>query len=103
MYASKAEYKPSATEKKIALFSGSDNVEVPIIEKKTAQVLSIHGDLANVMEMTTFETMDLKIPEELKNSDDFTRIREESKRKGRVVREAFIDGEKIKSEREFEA
>jgi len=54
-------------EKKIALFSGSDNVEVPIIEKKTAQVLSIHGDLANVMEMTTFETMDLKIPEELKD------------------------------------
>ena len=51
----------------------------------------------------TFIIDEIKIPEELKNSDDFTRIREESKRKGRVVREAFIDGEKIKSEREFEA
>lgn len=44
----------------------SDNVEVPIIEKKTAQVLSIQGDTANVMDSETYETFDLKIPEELK-------------------------------------
>lgn len=41
-------------------------VEVPIIEKKNAQVLSIVGDTANVMDMETFETFDLTIPEELK-------------------------------------
>ena len=76
-------------EKKIALFSGSDKVEVPIIEKKTAQVLSIHGDLANVMEMTTFETMDLKIPEELKD-----RVKE-----GEMVSYWIIMDEKVMMEK----
>jgi translation initiation factor 5A len=43
-----------------------DNVEVPVIDKRNAQVLSIHGDIANVMDAETYETFDLKIPEELK-------------------------------------
>ena len=43
------------------------NVNVPIIEKKNAQILSISGDTANVMDSTTYETFDLKIPEELKD------------------------------------
>jgi len=42
-----------------------DNVEVPIIEKKTAQVLSISGNKANVMDAENYETFDLEIPEEL--------------------------------------
>ena len=45
-----------------------DNVESPIIEKKGAQVLSVSGDIANVMDEETFETFDLKIPDELKDS-----------------------------------
>ena len=45
---------------------GHDNIEVPIVEKKTAQVLSIQGNTANVMDSETYETFDLKIPEELK-------------------------------------
>ena len=45
-----------------------DNVEVPIIEKKGAQVLSINGGKANVMDLETYETFDLPIPEELKAS-----------------------------------
>lgn len=52
--------------KKIFVKPGHDNIEVPIIEKKTAQVLSIQGDKANVMDMQTYETFDLKIPDELK-------------------------------------
>ncbi len=44
----------------------SDNVEVPIIEKKSAQVLSVSGDTANVMDSESYETFDLKIPEEMK-------------------------------------
>ena len=44
----------------------SDNVEVPIIEKKSAQVLSVTGDNANVMDTENYETFDLLIPEELK-------------------------------------
>ena len=55
--------------KRIVVMPGHDNIEVPIVEKKTAQVLSIQGDTANVMESETYETFDLKIPEELKAED----------------------------------
>ena len=50
--------------KRIVVMPGHDNVEVPIIEKRTAQVLSVHGDIANVMDSETYETFDLKIQEE---------------------------------------
>jgi len=43
-----------------------DKVDVPIIEKKPAQVLSILGDIANVMDLETYENFDLKIPDDLK-------------------------------------
>lgn len=52
--------------KRVTIMPGHDNVDVPIIEKKTAQVLSIQNDVANVMDSETYETFDLKIPEELK-------------------------------------
>ncbi len=52
--------------KRIAVMPGHDNVEVPIIEKRTAQVLSVHEGMANVMDSDTYETFDLKIPEEFK-------------------------------------
>jgi len=52
--------------KRIVVMPGHDNVEVPIIEKKNAQVLSVQNDIANVMDSETYETFDLKIPEELK-------------------------------------
>jgi len=52
--------------KRVAVMPGHDNVEVPIIEKKAAQVLSIQEDVANVMHSESYETFDLKIPEELK-------------------------------------
>ncbi len=52
----------------IQIVPGGDNVDVPIIEKKSAQVLSLQGDSANVMDMETFETFDIKIPEELKDN-----------------------------------
>ena len=53
--------------KKIVVMPGHDNVEVPIIEKKSAQILSMQGDVANVMDSETYETFDLKIPEDLKS------------------------------------
>ncbi len=45
---------------------GHDKVEAPIIEKKTAQVLSVAGNMASIMDMESYETFDLEIPEELK-------------------------------------
>src|SRR3989338_6925617 len=52
--------------KRIEVLPAHDNVEVPIIEKKSAQVLSVNGDSANVMDSENYETFDLEIPEELK-------------------------------------
>ena len=52
--------------KRVVVMPGHDNVAVPIVEKKNAQVLSIQGDTANVMDSATYETFDLKIPEDLK-------------------------------------
>ncbi len=54
--------------KRVVVMPGHDNIEVPIVEKKTAQVLSIQGDTANVMDSETYETFDLKIPDDLKDS-----------------------------------
>lgn len=53
-------------QKRVKVIPGSDKIDVPIIEKEAAQVLSIQGDTANVMDAKTYETFDLKIPEELK-------------------------------------
>ena len=53
-------------QKKIHLCPSTDNVEVPVIEKNNAQVLSVHGDTATVMDNSTFETFDIKIADELK-------------------------------------
>jgi len=52
--------------KRNMILPGHDNVEVPVIEKKTAQVLSITGNTANVMDSETYETFDLEIPADLK-------------------------------------
>ncbi|HYD02918.1 MAG TPA: translation initiation factor IF-5A [Alphaproteobacteria bacterium] len=54
--------------KREIVMPGHDNIDVPIVEKKTAQILSINNDTANVMDAETFETFDLKIPEELKDT-----------------------------------
>ncbi len=52
-------------EKKVVVLPGHEKVDSPLIEKKSAQVLSIHGDIVNVMDEENFETFDIKIPEEL--------------------------------------
>jgi translation initiation factor 5A len=52
--------------KRVVVMPGHDNVEVPIIEKRNAQVLNVHGDMANVMDSETYDTFDLKIPDEFK-------------------------------------
>ncbi len=37
-------------------------VEVPIVEKKTAQVLAVTGDSVQLMDMETYETFELPLP-----------------------------------------
>lgn len=53
--------------KRIFISPTSDKVDVPIVEKKEAQVLSVHEDRANVMDLESYETFDMQIPEDLKD------------------------------------
>jgi len=41
-------------------------VQVPMIDKRKAQILSIAGDEVQLMDMDTYETFQLPIPEEYK-------------------------------------
>jgi translation initiation factor 5A len=41
-------------------------IEVPIVDKRVGQVLSISGNVAQLMDMETYETFDAVIPEEVK-------------------------------------
>jgi len=56
--------------KRIVAVPGSERFDVPLIEKKKAQVLSItpNGEMANVMDLESFETMDLLIMEEARGT-----------------------------------
>ena len=51
--------------KRIIVMPGHDHIDVPIIDKKTAQVLSINGDTEKVIDSETYETLELKIPSAL--------------------------------------
>jgi translation initiation factor 5A len=56
--------------KRVVAVPGSERFEVPLIEKKKAQVLSLNstGDMANVMDLESFETLDLPVMEEAKGT-----------------------------------
>ncbi len=53
--------------KRVIVMPGHDNIDAPIIDKRTAQVLSVNADTANVMDVETYETFEMKIPEEIKD------------------------------------
>lgn len=55
-----------AGNKKIFVIPGHDKLEVPMVTKNKAQVLSLGEDKMNVMDVESFETIELEIPEELK-------------------------------------
>jgi translation initiation factor 5A len=47
------------------LCPGDADVEVPIIERKTVQIMSVSGNNAQVMDQKTYEMYDMEIPEEM--------------------------------------
>ena len=49
-------------------------IDIPIIDKRVGQVLAIMGQEVQLMDLETYETIDLPIPEELK--DEITEGRE---------------------------
>jgi len=61
------------------------------------------SDFKNANVAHTFVINEIKIPEELKKTNDFAKMREGAKRKGKIIREAEIDEKKLKKEAEFEA
>jgi len=71
--------------KKVFVAGGHDRLDCPLIEKSRAQLLSIAGEKANVMDMTTFETLELVLPEELK----------EELKEGDQVEYWIVEGSKI--------
>jgi translation initiation factor 5A len=52
--------------KKIVAIPGDTRFDIPLIEKKKAQILSVNEDKASVMDLESFETIDLPFMEELK-------------------------------------
>lgn len=42
-------------------------IDVPIIDKRTAQVLALMGSDVQLMDLETYETFEVPIPEELRN------------------------------------
>ncbi len=52
-------------QKKTLLQPSHAEVEVPNIKKRKAQVVSVSGETAQIMDSDTYEVYELKIPEEL--------------------------------------
>lgn len=47
---------------------GDQMIGVPIIDKRSAQVLAIAGENAQLMDMQTYETFEVRVPEELRGA-----------------------------------
>lgn len=53
--------------KKVLVVPGHERFEVPMINKRKAQILNIKGDSVEVMDLENFETFDLLMNEEVKD------------------------------------
>jgi translation initiation factor 5A len=51
--------------KKVGVVPGHDRFEVPMIDKRKAQVLSVADNVASVMDSESFENYEIPIPEDL--------------------------------------
>lgn len=54
--------------RKTLIGPGSGEVEVPILLRKKAQILSVTGNKAQIMDMETYEVFELDIPEDMKET-----------------------------------
>ena len=52
--------------KKTLMKPGDATIEIPIIEKKNAQVVSIMGDRLQLMDLATYEVFEIECPDEFK-------------------------------------
>lgn len=54
--------------KKIVAVPGHDRYEVPMVEKRKAQVLSVGETTASVMDLESYETIEMPFMEEIKSN-----------------------------------
>lgn len=54
-------------QKRSIVYPVRHKVDVPIIDKRSAQVLAIMGDVVQLMDLQTYETFELPIPEEFRD------------------------------------
>ena len=71
--------------KKVLVIPGHERFEVPMIDKRKAQVLSIAGDNATLMDLESYENFELPVPEELK----------EAVKEGMTIEYWDIEGRKV--------
>ena len=71
--------------KKVAVVPGHDKFEVPMIEKREAQVLSVSNGNVSLMDSESFENFELPVPEEFASeiSD------------GKKIEYWIVEGEKV--------
>jgi translation initiation factor 5A len=53
-------------QKKVFVIPGHDRLEIPLVEKRKGQVLSV-GDKVSLMDLETFETLEVDCPDEIKS------------------------------------
>jgi translation initiation factor 5A len=54
--------------KKSVVYPVKHKVQVPLIDKRQAQVVSIQGGEAQLMDLETYEMFQLPVPEDMKDS-----------------------------------
>jgi translation initiation factor 5A len=54
-------------QKKTLLSPGDADVDVPIIERRNVQIMSVSGNNAQVMDQQTYEVYDMEIPADLQS------------------------------------
>jgi len=55
-------------QKRSVVYPVKHKVSVPIIDKRSAQVLAVMGDEVQLMDMTTYETFEIKIDDEVRDA-----------------------------------
>ena len=53
--------------KKVLVCPGHEKFEVPMVDKRKGQILSMTDTKISIMDLESFETIDLDCPEEIKN------------------------------------
>ena len=53
--------------KRTLLKPSDGDIDIPIVERKVVQIISVSGNVAQVMDPKTYEVYDLTVPDELKN------------------------------------